>query len=486
MRFSRKLCIALTLVGAILTLALFTGVSAASAAMHAVATPATVTHVLDTSCPIPGFTVGYACTIEPATVTTTSHTHIVVKKTVTQQLKQYEQVNHVIVAINMGKPMSGAGCTDPTKHNSWDFNVGDSFKNATKYHKSFYDTWQAGWKVCDWHIVKIGRRHYVKGKKANCRNTPIYIPINFALPRQRKLVVTFRSVKSFESTYDRWATSSHTTTYSCKAPFSLAYLNGQAVCFLATQIPTSTPPTQPTQPQPGPKAVCFIGGSPQYTWPSGYVAGQVGPNNQCIAVAQNNNCSAGQVRDSNGNCVNQANAAELHCQQVAQASYPGASVQFDNDTLTCIITQINGNCSNIVEIIGNGSPTISQQGNCNTNTTPPPPAPKPKPTITDIYQLNAQSIYEGYSYKLCATVQAQAGDAVTVTFGMGTPGHPGIGMLSQTSFSLTGSGTVCTTYTAPGETGTDTYTVYAHDNTAGTDASPVSATAWQVQALSNP
>lgn len=245
--------------------------------------------------------------------------------------------------------------------------------------------------------------------------------------------------------------------------------SGQLLRWTNTQTTATTPKT----------AVCTMpNGTVAYTLPPGYIV----QNNQCVNIAQQN------------------------C-QIAEGSW-------NPNTQMCTIIQVVGQCTNVVIVNGNGNTvSTSQQGNCNTNTggggsNPPQQCPSgtqgtypncgtcpahytgtypncqapPKPTITDMYQLNAQSVYEGNSYQLCASVSAQSGDSLTVTFGTGTPGHPGIGTLSATSFSVTGSGQVCTTYTAPGETGTDTYTVYVHDNTTNTDADPVSATSWQVQA----
>lgn len=229
-----------TLVGGLLILLASGLMTAATIAPKA---GATQNKSLD-NCPAPFNVPGYSCTFEPATVTTTSHTKIVVKKTVEEQIKQFETVNHVIASINEGPPTSGAGCIDPTTIASWKFRAGDTFKNTDRYHRYFLDRWQSGWAVCGWHMVKIGGQYWIVGTKANCRNRNIMIPVRHKLPRPTKQVLVFSSVKTFESTYERWATSTTSTVYTCTPPFTLTYVNGQAVCFIATQVPVT--PTTPT------------------------------------------------------------------------------------------------------------------------------------------------------------------------------------------------------------------------------------------------
>ncbi len=229
-----------TLVGGLLVLLAFGLMTAATIAPKA---GATQNKSLD-NCPSPFNVPGYSCTFEPATVTTTSHTKIVVKKTVEEQIKQFETVNHVIASINEGPPTSGAGCIDPTTIASWKFHAGDTFKNTDRYHRYFLDRWQAGWEVCGWHMVKIGGQYWIVGTKANCHNRNIMIPVRHKLPKPTKQVLVFSSVKTFESTYERWATSTTSTVYTCTPPFTLTYVNGQAVCFIATQVPVT--PTTPT------------------------------------------------------------------------------------------------------------------------------------------------------------------------------------------------------------------------------------------------
>lgn len=440
--------IAATSVGAIIVILALAAANVASASALKTLAPASVSHVLDT-CP-PPFTVGYSCTFQPATVTT--HVHTVIKKTVKQEVRRFEQTNHVIVTINMGKPISGPGCIDPTKVGRWHFHVGDSFKNADRYHKSFYDTWQSGWEICSWHLVKIGGKWYVKGIKANCKNSPIFIPVNHTLPKQKKLVMIFRTVKSFQSTYDKLSSSS--TTYSCKVPFTLTYIAGKAVCFLATQIPVVVP-TPPT-----------------VNCPIGTTKDSAG---NCVVVSVN--CPSGTFKDANGNCVAQTNTAALNCQQQAKA-YPGATVSFNNDTLTCTIIQVNGNCSNITVIVGGGSPQVHQEGNCNT-TSPPPPPPAPKPVVsvdtiqefdTSNYSTTPATIAKG---PVRVHVQAKAGDSLTGTCNVSK------GALNQHTFQLTASGSdqvVTLTYTAPTEPGQDQVNCTVTDNTVNTQASASSNT----------
>jgi hypothetical protein len=425
-----------------LAMAALMGVMGLNAGMSSAAT-----QKAQDACPAP-FTNGYSCMFQPATVTNSSHTKIVIKKSVTERVKQFEKATNVIASINMGSPMKGSACMDPTSVQSWGFNAGDSFKNADRIHRSFMDTWRAGWLLCNWHLFKDSNgQWWAVGIKANCRNTPVYVPVRHKLPKPTKQVLVFTSVKSFESTYEKWATSTSSTTYSCKAPFTLTYVNGKAVCFIATQIPVVTPPSNP----------------PTVNCPTGTTKNSQG---QCIV--QTVTCSAGQVMNSAGNCVAQSNAAELNCQQSATA-YPGATVHFDNNTLTCTITQVIGNCSNIVVIQGNGSPVISQQGNC--NTTPPPSctsncSPPPAAvcvTITSIIDLNDVPVGKT-SGNLPFAVNSCGAGSVTVD-----PGNGGISKcdsnvkLASVTFDLaTGNNSLCVIYYAPLESsvtsGSITYT----------------------------
>lgn len=165
-------------------------------------------------------------------------------------------------------------------------------------------------------------------------------------------------------------------TSGSKIPFVV--VAGQIVIVRATItgpgcVVTPPPPIVTTPP---PVVVCTINGVGYTTVPSGYT----NVNGICQVQTVSVNCPAGSV-NVNGSCVAQGNQAALNCQQSALA-YPGATVNFNSNTLTCTITQVNGTCSNIVVIIGGGSPTITQGGNCNNN--PPPVVVTFSPTCSAV------------------------------------------------------------------------------------------------------
>lgn len=231
MRLMTRGFIALTLVGA------FCIMFSMSAGNALASTHAASAGTSSTDCSVCQFLPAVATTTTTTTTTYKEHIHIV--KTVKEQIKQYEIKHHVIATINEGGPMSGAGCIDPTRVKRWGFHAGDSFKNTDHYHKYFNDTWQAGWKVCNWHLVKIGGQWYVEGIKANCHNRHVLIPVRHHLAKQTKTVIVFKKVKKFKSVYDKWVTSNTvtttttTTTYSCDtygSGWTLTTENGTPQC----------------------------------------------------------------------------------------------------------------------------------------------------------------------------------------------------------------------------------------------------------------
>lgn len=224
--------VALAAVGAIL-------LAAGAATSVALATPPTSTDACPAGSP---YATGYTCTYEPANVKT--YKKVVVKKKIREEIRQYEEAHDVVATINEGPPMSGAGCIDPTTVKKWGFHVGDTFKNTDKYHHYFLDTWQAGWEVCNWHLVKIDGQWYVEGTKANCHNEHILIPVRHSLPRHHKRVVVFRSVKSFKLTYQKWVTKR--THYYCDKNWILHYNGKTWVCYLPIPVTTTTPTTGTT------------------------------------------------------------------------------------------------------------------------------------------------------------------------------------------------------------------------------------------------
>jgi hypothetical protein len=451
----------------------------ASAATQVSAAPATALHALDT-CP-PPFTVGYTCQFQPATVTTTSHTHSVVHSTVTKDVKTYQKITGHRVAIAVKPSGITAGCINPVSR-GW-ITVGGQFQNSGSNTGYFWTYWKSGWTICGAHQVTINGHTYWKGKKGNCGND-ILIPIGPQENHVTYIVDEFKTTTVFYSVYDKTVTKTSGTTYSCKAPFTLTYVNGKGVCFIATQIPVVTPPTTPT---PGPTAVCYIGASPQYSWPSGYVAGIVGPNNQCIAVTQTNNCPSGTVKDSAGNCVNQSNAAQ--CQQTAQ-NLNATSWTYSGNTCTIVQLNIVTNCSNVTVIIGNGSPQVHQEGNCNTPPPPPPtpPAPpKPSVSVDFIEEMDASNGTLTSTRPMCALVSnAVAGNMVSITFraDYGSFSNP------STTVQIASDGTArgCAVYTAPTHGGVTDH-VYAkpYNTSTSTNGDEASSNGFAVKtATANP
>ncbi len=95
-----------------------------------------------------------------------------------------------------------------------------------------------------------------------------------------------------------------------------------------------------------------------------------------------------------------------------------------------------------------------------------PPAPV-APTLSNLTHLQGEGgVLAGNSYTVCVDVSGQSGHNVTVTFGAGKGSFSG-GPFSTTS----GSGHFCATYTAPGETGSDSYTATATDTATGASSS---------------
>jgi len=203
------------------------------------------------------------CQFKPAIATTTttssssssSKTHIRVVKTLRSQVRQYEKVKHIRVAIAGGRPMSGTGCINPAGVRSWGFQNGEGFINADRFHRELPDHWRPGWRVCNWKIVKNWHGHHgtwVVGQKMNCRNTPIAIPIKGTpAPRVKTQVVEF-TTRTFRSTYDKWVTKSTsststgttTTTFSCDAygsGWTLTTERGSNECKLCPPTPCPTP-----------------------------------------------------------------------------------------------------------------------------------------------------------------------------------------------------------------------------------------------------
>ncbi|HEU5005282.1 MAG TPA: hypothetical protein VFT49_04365 [Candidatus Saccharimonadales bacterium] len=234
-----------------------------SHAATASAAPASAQHVMDSTCPVQFAAPIYTCEIQPVGVKTnkssssTSHVHVTTKKNTTVTLtmvKRYEKIKHVRVAINGGAPVK-TGCVDPTKIKSWNFHDGDSFYNADKFHRELPDTWESGWEICGAHPVRNWHGHpglYEVGKKKNCRNTPIAIPIQeqeIAVPQKVVEMTKTQFVSNFDRVVKKSSTSTSTkdVEYYCRtAGYNPGVVNGREVCYHVVQIPVGTTPTTPT------------------------------------------------------------------------------------------------------------------------------------------------------------------------------------------------------------------------------------------------
>lgn len=204
------------------------------------------------------------CVTVPATqtvVTTTdssstsvSRTHIRVQKKTIKQVKQYERVHHVRVAIHRRKNgvKSLRGCIDPVRRGL--IRPGDVFSNTDRYIRRFWDHWQSGLRICNPHKVHWRGGTWLQGTKSNCGNVKIRIRIRGHKPPKRiKTVVTFRTVKKFKKVYDRWVkktnrkhskrTTTQTVVYSCSSGWTLE----GAMCRKCTvqQCQPVVPPNQP-------------------------------------------------------------------------------------------------------------------------------------------------------------------------------------------------------------------------------------------------
>lgn len=133
------------------------------------------------------------------------------------KMHKYEKAKHVhfnVYEKEEGSPSTR--CVDPTKVKAWNFHVGDGFLNHGE-EGLFPDTWEEGWEVCNWHIVKKGGREWVVGEKRNCGNTPIWIPIHSKI---RKPKVKTIEVKSYAAFYAKYI-SPHKTTIKSESNFAV-------------------------------------------------------------------------------------------------------------------------------------------------------------------------------------------------------------------------------------------------------------------------
>jgi hypothetical protein len=161
------------------------------------------------------------CQVKPATQTvtenttsdstSTTHVHVKVVSRTVKQVKQIETTDNVVVAIDQGKPMHGAGCTDPIRR-GW-IRVGSPFTNTRHDMSPFADTWKSDVRICQWRTVHNPDGSIdVVGTKSNCRNRHIRIRIRGPqLPKPTKVVKRFKTIRSFKKFYDKWVTKTNHT-----------------------------------------------------------------------------------------------------------------------------------------------------------------------------------------------------------------------------------------------------------------------------------
>lgn len=232
----KRLLIALTSVGAFFVL-FSTGTAFAS-----------VKHAND-ACPAPYNTGGFMCTIVPANVTTSSssssssHVKIVVHKTVTENVHEYEQVNHVKVGFSVmpgGLPKAKQGdCRwGDFAWSEWRGVGGGVFYAPNGHHGRTHACWDGH----NWRQIGGGPGQW------NCGN--VVVPVGQKPPKHAIIVprvVGFRSVREFNSTFEKWVNKqSSSTSTTITTPFCLPgwnLINGGTQCLLAVPVSVPTPPT---------------------------------------------------------------------------------------------------------------------------------------------------------------------------------------------------------------------------------------------------
>lgn len=384
-------------------------VTTSSAQQITLVAPAATLHITD-ACPNPGpFAVGYSCEYQKATKTTSSssHVHIVVKKTVKEQVRQYQKATgkKVAIAVMPKGITSHAGCVNPVTLGQ--IKPGQAYQDSGSNIGYFWTPWVNGRLACGEHIVVIAGHRYYKARKDNCGNW-ILIPIGPVAYHVVYPVLEISTTKTWSLTYDKWVnrTASSSVHYSCPNGMGLTYRNGVGWCYRATQVPTPAPTPTPTPP--GAKAVCTLDGVPQYVQPVNTVI-----NSQGQCVAQANNCPANQVTDASGNCVNQSNAAQIACSN--------AGGDWRSSLGQCWLLQVTNNCGNVYIVIDSTTGQQTTQGsNCNNN--PPPctsnctPAPTPTLIVNNCTQPQEDPVGQIYGLITCHAYGPN-GDMLKMSFG---------------------------------------------------------------------
>ena len=157
------------------------------------------------------------------TTNTTSTSNTKISRTeVKKKIKAFEKKTKVIIAVHMVPRgvKSAKGCVDPIRK-GW-IKAGGQFRNTRLNGLPFWDLWEKGWQICDPRRVKIGDEYYMKGKKRNCGNKDILIPLGPAR-RVRHRIMRSIEVPTYQvaltiiehSTTTTTTTGTTTTKYIC-------------------------------------------------------------------------------------------------------------------------------------------------------------------------------------------------------------------------------------------------------------------------------
>jgi len=124
-------------------------------------------------------------------------------------------------------------------------------------------------------------------------------------------------------------------------------------------------------------------------------------------------CAAGEMQDSNGNCVTQ----QANCENSLHGSW-------NNQNQSCTI--VNNNCGDTTIVYGNGNTVYTQGNNC--NSTPPPdcttdnscPSVDHAPQISCVYPAH---VFQGGNDYIWCEASDPDGDALTVNIVGDSYGH---------------------------------------------------------------
>lgn len=131
-----------------------------------------------------------------------------------------------------------------------------------------------------------------------------------------------------------------------------------------------------------------------------------------------------------------------------------------------IVTKLHAQASSFAK--ANTKTNVQTWAMAFTSCTASQPPQSPPPTVISLEQPN--DVVPNESRPECATVDVPSGHTGTVVFSASIGTFP-----NGTITGVSGQQKVCTTYVAPGETGTETITVYVRDDQTGLSASKSTA-----------